>query len=82
MKIYVGNLNQETTEPQIRDSFEKFGEVTSLNLIKDKESGKPKGFAFVEMSSTEHAEKAISGLNGQEMAGNAWKVNVAKEAKA
>jgi RNA recognition motif-containing protein len=82
MKIYVGNLNQETTEPQIRESFEKFGEVTSLNLITDKESGKPKGFAFVEMSSNEHAEKAITGLNGHEMAGNPWKVNVAKEAKA
>jgi RNA recognition motif-containing protein len=78
MKIYVGNLNHETTEPQIRESFEKYGEVTSLNLVKDKESGKPKGFAFVEMSSKEHGEKAISGLNGVDVGGNLLKVDVAK----
>ena len=79
MKIYVGNINHETTDIQIRESFEKFGEVTSLNMIKDKVSGKPKGFAFIEMSSDEHAEKAIAGINGQDMDGNLLKVNAAKE---
>ena len=79
MKIYVGNLNHETTEPQIRETFEKFGEVTSLNLVKDKENGKSKGFAFVEMSSNEHGEKAISDLNGEDLGGNLLKVNAAKE---
>ena len=79
MKIYVGNINHETTDIQIRESFEKFGEVISLNMIKDKVSGKPKGFAFIEMSSDEHAEKAIAGINGQDMDGNLLKVNAAKE---
>lgn len=79
MKIYVGNINQKTTEIQIRESFEKFGEVTSLNMIKDNESGKPKGFAFIEMPSTENAEKAIAGLNGQDLGGNLLRVNTAKE---
>ena len=82
MKIYVGNINQETTEPQLRESFEKFGEVTSLNLVKDNVSGKPKGFAFVEMSSSEHAEQAITKLNGEDLGGNLLKVNLAKESKS
>jgi len=78
MKIYVGNLNNETTEPQLRASFEKFGEVSSLDIIKDKESGKPKGFAFVEMSSDENAQKAISGLHDTDFAGNMLKVSKAQ----
>jgi RNA recognition motif-containing protein len=78
MKIYVGNLPHETTEPQIREAFEKFGEVTSLNIVKDKDTGKPKGFAFVEMSSDENAQKAIIGLHGKELAGNLLKVDEAK----
>ena len=82
MKIYVGNLNHETTEPQIRESFEKYGEVTSLHLIKDIESGKSKGFAFIEMSSQENAEKAIAGLNGEDVGGKLIRVNVAKESKS
>jgi RNA recognition motif-containing protein len=77
MKIYVGNLNHETTEPQLRESFEKFGEVTSLNIVMDKESGKPRGFAFVEMPSDEHAQKAITDLHGKDLAGNLLKVNEA-----
>lgn len=79
MKIYVGNLAQETTEPQLRSSFEEFGAVTSANIVMDKESGKPRGFAFVEMTSDEHAQKAITGLHGKELAGNALKVNEAKK---
>jgi RNA recognition motif-containing protein len=77
MKIYVGNLSKETTEPQIRESFEKYGEVTSLNIVLDKESGKSRGFAFVEMSSDEQAGEAITGMNGKDLYGNLLKVNEA-----
>ncbi len=79
MKLYVGNLSLETTEPQLRESFEKFGEVTSLNIVMDKESGKSRGFAFVEMSSDEHAQKAITGLDGEDLAGSLLKVNEARK---
>lgn len=78
MKIYVGNLNHETTEPQLREHFEKFGEVSSLDIVTDKDSGKPKGFAFVEMHSDENAQKAISGLNDMELAGRQLKVSRAQ----
>lgn len=78
MKIYVGNLNQETTEPQLRESFEKFGEVSSLAIVKDKESGASRGFAFVEMSSDENANEAIAGMHGQDLTGNLLKVSEAK----
>lgn len=79
MKLYVGNLSLETTEPQLRESFEKFGEVTSLNIVMDKESGKSRGFAFVEMSSDEDAQKAITGLDGEDLAGSLLKVNEARK---
>ena len=79
MKIYVGNLADETTEPELRKSFEEFGAVTALDIVMDKESGKSRGFAFVEMSSDEHAQNAIEGLHGKEMAGKPMKVNAAKK---
>ncbi len=79
MKIYVGNLSRETTEAQLRESFMKFGEVASLAIVTDKESGKSRGFAFVEMSSEEHAQAAIAGLQGQDLGGNVLKVNEAKK---
>jgi len=78
MKIYVGNLSHEATEPQLRESFEKFGEVSSLNIVKDKDSGKPRGFAFVEMLSDESAQNAISGLNDTELDGKQLKVSRAQ----
>jgi len=65
MKIYVGNLSYETTEEDLRQEFGAFGEVTSANIITDKYSGRPKGFAFVEMASKSEAEAAITGLNGK-----------------
>jgi RNA recognition motif-containing protein len=77
MKIHVGNLNLETTEQQLRESFEKYGEVSSLDIVKDKESGKPRGFAFVEMTSNEHAKTAITELHGADLAGNLLKVSEA-----
>jgi RNA recognition motif-containing protein len=79
MKIYVGNLSKETTEPQLRESFETYGEVTSLSIVTDKESGKSRGFAFVEMSSDEHAQTAITKMNLMDMAGNSLKVNEANK---
>jgi len=75
MKIYIGNLSHDATEPQLRDSFEKFGEVSSLDIAKDKGSGKPRGFAFVEMLSDESAQNAISGLNDTELNGKQLKVS-------
>ncbi|MFH2034912.1 MAG: RNA-binding protein [Candidatus Zixiibacteriota bacterium] len=79
MKLYVGNLAKETTEPQLRESFEKYGDIASLSIIMDKESGKSKGFAFVEMPSDDNANKAITGLNGKELFGNLVKVNEANK---
>jgi RNA recognition motif-containing protein len=65
MKLYVGNLSYEVTEEDLRQEFGAFGEVTSANIITDKYSGRPKGFAFVEMASKSEAEAAITSLNGK-----------------
>ena len=65
MKIYVGNLSYEATEEELRQEFEAFGEVTSVSLITDRDSGRPKGFGFVEMAAKAEAEAAITGLNGK-----------------
>jgi RNA recognition motif-containing protein len=65
MKIYVGNLSYEVTEEDLRQEFGAFGEVASANIITDKYSGRPKGFAFVEMASKSEAEAAITSLNGK-----------------
>ena len=60
-KLYVGNLSYETSEASIRTAFEAHGEVTSVNLITDRDSGRPKGFGFVEMSTPEEAQNGQSG---------------------
>jgi len=78
MNIYIGNLSFDTTEDQVRQAFEGFGEVNTVNVITDKYSGKPRGFAFVEMSKNDEATAAISGLNGQELNGRALNVDEAK----
>ena len=67
MNIYVGNLPHEVTDEELREAFEAFGEVTSVNIIKDKYSGQPRGFGFVEMPTNGEGQAAISGLNGKEM---------------
>ncbi len=67
MNIYVGNLPHEVTDEELREAFEAFGEVTSVNIIKDKYSGQPRGFGFVEMPASAEGQAAISGLNGKEM---------------
>ena len=79
MNIYIGNMSFDTTEDQLRDAFAAFGEVSTVNIITDKYSGKPKGFGFVEMASQDEAVKAIEGLNGQEINGRQLNVNIARE---
>jgi cold-inducible RNA-binding protein len=78
-KLYVGNLSYETSEAAIRTAFEAHGEVSSVNLITDRDSGRPKGFAFVEMGSADEAQKAKGALDGTQMDGRALKVDSAKE---
>jgi RNA recognition motif-containing protein len=65
-KIYVGNLSYRASEDDVRQLFEKFGEIESVKIIMDNMTGRPKGFGFVEMSSNEDADKAVAELNGSE----------------
>ncbi len=78
MRIYVGNLSSEITEEELRQEFEAFGEVESVNLITDKISGRPKGFGFVEMTSESEGQAAITGLNGKTLKDRTLNVNVAR----
>lgn len=78
MTIYVGNLSFDTTEQDLRQAFEAFGQVTSTNIICDKTTGRCKGFGFVEMSANEQAQAAIAGMNGKEIKGRAVNVNEAR----
>jgi RNA recognition motif-containing protein len=78
MNIYIGNMSFDTTEDQLRQAFEGFGEVSTVNIIKDKYSGESKGFGFVEMSAKEEAVAAISGLHEQDLNGRPLNVNEAK----
>lgn len=64
MNIYVGNLSREVTEAELRQAFEAFGQVASVNIIRDRYSGESRGFAFVEMAVKSEAQAAINGLNG------------------
>lgn len=75
-KLYVGNLPFSATEERVRDLFAEQGEVHSVNLITDRETGRPRGFGFVEM---ENAEAAIKALDGVEFEGRQLKVNEARE---
>jgi RNA recognition motif-containing protein len=78
MNIYVGNMSYDTTEDQLRQAFKAFGEVSTVKIITDRDSGQPKGFAFVEMPEKGEATAAIGGLNGKELNGRAMNVNEAK----
>ena len=78
MKIYVGNLSYEVTEEDLRQSFEPFGQIESAFVIKDKYSGRSKGFGFVEMSSKAEGQSAIDGLNDKELKGRALNVSEAR----
>lgn len=78
MNIYVGNLSREVTEDELRQSFEAFGAVTSVNVIKDRYSGESRGFGFVEMSTKSEAQAAINGLNGTSLGERTLSVNEAR----
>ena len=78
-KIYVGNLSYDTKEDELKELFAQAGTVASVALIKDRDTGQSKGFAFVEMSNQAEATKAIAELNGKDCGGRALKVNEAKE---
>lgn len=77
-KLYVGNLTYEVTDQELSDLFQPFGSVQSAQVITDRMSGRSKGFGFVEMSSNQEAEAAISALNGKEHNGRALTVNEAR----
>ena len=77
-KLFVGNLSFNTTENDLRDTFAAHGTVHEVNLMTDRETGRPRGFGFVTMGSPAEAEAAISSLNGKDVDGRALTVNVAK----
>ncbi len=77
-KLYVGNLSYDTTEDGLNQHFSQAGTVTSVAIIKDKFSGRSKGFGFVEMGSDEEAQKGIEMFDGQDLDGRSVKVNVAR----
>jgi len=77
-KIYVGNLPYSTTEDELRELFSEHGEVTSASLVMDRETGRPRGFGFVEMSDDAQANAAIEALNGKDLGGRDLTVNEAR----
>jgi RNA recognition motif-containing protein len=77
-KLFVGNLSFDITENDLKDAFAAHGTVMETNLMMDRETGRPRGFGFITMSSAEEAQKAISALNGSQLGGRALTVNVAK----
>ena len=78
MNIYCGNMSFDATEDDVRGLFAAFGDVSTVNIISDRDSGRPKGFGFVEMPQQEQAQAAIAGLNGKEFKGRALNVNEAR----
>lgn len=77
-KLYVGNLSWNSSEADVNDAFAAYGTVTDVHLIMDRETGRPRGFGFVTMSSDAEASAAIEGLDGRELDGRNLKVNLAK----
>jgi len=77
-KLYVGNLSYDTTEDKLKELFGQHGQVQDVVIIKDKLSGRSKGFGFVELSDSSEAQKAIDALNGTELDGRELRVNVAR----
>jgi RNA recognition motif-containing protein len=78
MNIYVGNLSYSLSESELRDAFAGFGEVSSVKVLMDRETGRSRGFGFVEMPNQSEAEAAIAQLNGKELSGRALRVNEAR----
>jgi len=79
MNMYVSNLSFHTTDEDLNTLFSKFGAVTSAKVITDRETGRSRGFGFVDMTSDEDGQKAIAGLNNKEIEGRQMSVSVAKE---
>lgn len=78
MNIYVGSLSYKATDDDLRKEFEGFGQVESVNIIKDRYSGESRGFGFIEMPNKDEAQSAIEGLNGRELKGRKISVNEAR----
>ena len=78
MNLYVGNLSYKLTVHQLREAFEDFGSVVSVRMINDRETGRPRGFGFVEMADRDEGQNAIDSLNGQELDGRKLVVNEAR----
>lgn len=78
MNIYVGNLAWQTTDSELQSAFEAFGEVSSARVITDRETGRSRGFGFVEMADDNAAQQAIDGLNEQDLQGRTLRVNEAR----
>jgi len=78
-RLYVGNLSFNTTELNLRDAFGHAGTIADAKIVTDRDTGRPRGFAFVEMSSDQEAQDAIAQLNGRELDGRTIKVNEAEE---
>ncbi len=78
MNIYIGNLSRDVTEDELREAFEAFGQVASVNIITDKFSGESRGFAFVEMPEKAEGQAAMDDLNGKDMKGRELNVNEAR----
>jgi len=76
--IFVGNLSFDATEGAVRSLFEEYGSVDRVNIVTDRETGKARGFGFVEMANDSEGDRAIAGLNGREMGGRALNVNEAR----
>ncbi|MGA7907957.1 MAG: RNA-binding protein [Candidatus Sulfotelmatobacter sp.] len=76
--LYVGNLPHSTTESELRDVFQAHGEVEKVNIVTDRETGRARGFAFVEMANDGEAEKAVAALNGTALGGRTLTINEAK----
>ena len=82
MKIYVGNLPFSTTDNDLRTLFEAHGQVTSASVVMDRETGRPRGFGFVEMAANDHGQAAINALNGTQVGGRSIVVNEARPKEA
>jgi RNA recognition motif-containing protein len=78
VNIYVGNLSYQATEDDLRQAFEAFGEVSSVSIVKDRDTGRSKGFGFVEMPDDGEAQAALDGLNGTDLGGRPLTVNQAR----
>ena len=77
-RLYVGNLPFQSTEAEISDAFGAYGTVQQVDVILDRDTGRPRGFAFVTMSSDQEAQAAVDGMDGQDLGGRNIKVNIAR----